>query len=77
MNDFTKEELQQLELGIVLLKKPHGTYGSESLDALMFKLGTMIDSHCDHNETMEIEAPSDLCKKGNKGPIIWKKCKKV
>lgn len=68
MNNFTKDELDNIRLGIQELIA-NGSFDSEwnkDIKTLHIKIQSLIDNYCDHDETIEIEAPSDLCKKCNK-----------
>ena len=55
MNDFTKEELNTMADGIVLLKKQckMDDIVRQKLDMLDEKLCSMINNYCDHKEVYD------------------------
>ena len=62
MNDFTKEEWEEILNGVGWLEEVGGW--SEELDALMKKIRSMIDNYCEHEWVN-----ATYCEKCNKG--IW------
>jgi hypothetical protein len=57
MNDFTKEELEEL----VMWSKHLAGYNP----ALLNKIQSLIDNYCDHEDGGEIEIFVDVCRKCN------------
>lgn len=64
MNDFTKEELEDIENGLGWLCE-HNPFHKVEIGKLMSKLKSMIDNYCEHT-------PSDA----HPEQFRWKLCEK-
>jgi len=67
MNDFTKEELEDIENGLGWLCE-HNPFHTVEIGKLMTKVKSMIDNYCDHSEEYE-----DF----NYSPMRCKECKEI
>ncbi len=64
MNDFTKEELIDLN---VIISVWHAKYiEDKEIGKLSEKIQTMIDNYCDHDGEIGKDYPAEKCMKCNK-----------
>jgi hypothetical protein len=65
MNEFTKEELNDLWCGLGWLIEARAYHKHKPIYDLRQKIQSMIDNYCEHEDGGEIDIFVDVCRKCN------------